>query len=176
MLFGVSRWSHIYIYIPYSPNSFCCRGSGGLSSVLWFCPWGREGIYGDPLLCTGIVNGDGRLRPSAAEWSVAQLLLKKHICFGTFSLQDTSGLLGASWVPWVPPGCLLGASWVPPGVPLGASWVPSDLSQVVSTRISQPSDLSQVVSTRISQPSYLSQVISTRISQPSDPSQVILVK
>ena len=27
-------------------------------------------------------------------------------------------------MPWVPPGCLLGASWVPPGCLLGASWEP----------------------------------------------------
>ena len=53
------------------------------------------------------------------------------------ALPSLSGLL-EPWVPWVPPGCrlgaswepsgsllgVLGASWVPPGCRLGASWEP----------------------------------------------------
>ena len=45
----------------------------------------------------------------------------KHHGFVTFLLPRPPG---DSWVPWLPPGCILGASWVPPGCLLGASWVP----------------------------------------------------
>ena len=42
------------------------------------------------------------------------------------ALPSLSGLL-EPWVPWLPPGCLLGASWEPSGSllgVLGASWEP----------------------------------------------------
>ena len=61
-----NRHGHIYIYI-YSPNSLCCRGSGGVSSVLGipllpiFAPYARE------ILCAGAVNGDGHVAPVYAK-------------------------------------------------------------------------------------------------------------
>ena len=71
--------------------------------------------------CVFTVLGEGRARLVHAKWSVAPLPIVKHNGFVTFLLPRPPG---ASWVPLVPPGCLLGASWLPPGCLLGASWVP----------------------------------------------------
>ena len=56
------------------------------------------------------------------------------------TLPSLSGLL-EPWLPWLPPGCLLGAFWEPSGSllgvlgaswePLGASWFPPLLRCVV---------------------------------------------
>ena len=61
------------------------------------------------------------------------LYLKHSILYHTYvdsqyemTLPFISGLL-EPWLPWLPPGCLLGASWEPPGSflgVLGASWEP----------------------------------------------------
>ncbi len=154
--------------------SFCCRGSGVLSSVLGFSGSGDPAIYGGQLLCIGIANGEGHPSKTQAKQVLISSPSKKHIWFGTFCLSEASGLLGDPWVPsgclWVPPGCLLGASQVPLGCQvISAKWSqPGYPSQVISAKWSLPGYPSQVVSTRISQLSYLSQLISTRISQPSD--------
>ena len=65
-------------------------------------------------------NREGQVAPIYAKCSVAQLLIEKRICFGTFCLQDASGLLGASRCLLDAPGCLLGAFWVPSGCLLDA--------------------------------------------------------
>ena len=67
------------------------------------------------------VLGEGRARFVHAKWSAAPLSMVKHYGFVPFLLPRPPG---DSWVPGVPPGCLLGASWVPPGSLLGASWEP----------------------------------------------------
>ena len=68
-----------------SPNSLCCRGSGGVSSVLGnvrlpiFTPGGLE------FLCAGAVNGDGH---DALVY--AEVLTYSHDGFDTFLLKDPS--------------------------------------------------------------------------------------
>ena len=59
---------YIYIYIHiHSPNSLCCRGSGGVSSVLGICPSPISAPYVREILCAGAVNGDGRVAPVYAK-------------------------------------------------------------------------------------------------------------
>ena len=71
------------------------------------------------------VFGEGHPRLVQAEWSIFSISIVKRICFDNFYFIFLSG---ASLSPWVPSGCLLGASQVPLGVswvPSGCLWVPS---------------------------------------------------
>ena len=87
----------------------------------------REWVCGSPgesqvpalaKLCTGIANGEGHSRLAYTKQGVALDLLKKTQWFWHILPPRPPG---ASWVPWVSPGCDLGASWVPPGSLLGES-------------------------------------------------------
>ena len=112
---------YIYIYIPQTVSTVGVLTVYLLNGCL--APW-ISLLYVCELLCAGCGLGEGRVAPVYAKRRVAQLSMKKHICFSTFCLQDPFGLLGASWVPpgcfWVSPGCL----WVSPGYLLGVSWFP----------------------------------------------------
>jgi hypothetical protein len=112
---------------------------------------GYAAVYAGQLLCAGCGDRACHLRHSHTKCRVAPVSTVTHTCFGTFCLQDTSGLPGASWVP---PGCLLGVSWVPPGRSwwvspgcfLGASWVPpgclwAPFNQDVPAKWSQQIDI-----------------------------------
>ena len=86
------------------------RVSGGFSLRAWLPGLARLGRrYARSFLLLYAILGACHLRTSQLKHSVATLSSIKHICFGSFSLQDDSE-------PWVPPGCLLVAFWVPLGL------------------------------------------------------------
>ena len=133
---------YIYIYIYILQSAFCCRSSGGVSSVLVFYPPHDCLLYVRPLLspCCGL--GEGQVAPVYAKVVAHVVFVVKRTGFDPFYLTDPSGLpagswvcLGCLWLPlgasggflgtsWASPGDLLGTSWLPPGCLLGASWVP----------------------------------------------------
>ena len=89
-------------------SAFCCRSSGGVSSVLRFSRTHDSHLYGRPLLSLCCGFGEGQVR---SPLSTRKLLDASFFNgFSTFYPKDPSGLLAASWVS-------LGAFWVP----LGAS-------------------------------------------------------
>jgi len=107
----------------YSPDSLCCRGSGGVSSGLGIARAAVISATPDrKFFCTGAVNGDGHVAPV-----YAKVLARITLCAGT--CEDTHSVFKMPLASWVslacllvlrgclldPPGCLLNASWVPPG-------------------------------------------------------------
>ena len=75
------------------------------------------------ILLAGAVLGDTYLQKHLVKLSFFNffcILAKTYRLFCSQDLLETPGCPGC---PWVPPGCLLGASLVPPWCLLGASWV-----------------------------------------------------
>ena len=70
-----------------------------------------------------------KMRLESSEVQIPLVKVTKERNFGQkgcknqhkIDLPSLSGLL-EPWLPWLPPGCLLGASWEPSGSLLGASW------------------------------------------------------
>ena len=106
----------------YSPNSLCCRGSGGVSSVLDIDPSAFD--------AHAVAKSCAQARQTVMVTSLP--CTRNHsppslLCAGAYDMTHSDSKMSlASWVPpgasWVPPGC----SWVPPGCLLGllgVSWM-----------------------------------------------------
>ena len=100
------------IYI-YTPNRLCCRGSGGVSSVL--------GIAQTAFDAHAVTKSCAQARQTVMVTSLP--CTRNHsppslLCAGAYDMTHSDSKMSlASWVPpgcpRVPSGCFLGASWVP---------------------------------------------------------------
>ena len=80
----------------YSPNSLCCRGSGGVSSTLGICPLPISSPCVRGFLCAGAVNGDGHVAPVHAKVVACITFAETNVYENTYF---ASKLSLASWFP-----------------------------------------------------------------------------
>ena len=123
------EYSYIYFY---SPNRFICRGSHGVAKGPWLRHRSVDGSRGAIILVKMCLESSDVQNPRV------KVQNKKNVCKKgcknqyKIALPSLSGLL-ESWLPWLPPGCLLRDSREPsgsllgfPGCLLGASWEPPE--------------------------------------------------
>ena len=131
---------------------FICRGSGGFDrEPLAMCPH-RLGGYRIDFVAR---RGTWWHLPSKTPREIVVffiffcILVERCWPFCSQDLLETPGCPGC---PWVPPGCLLGASLVAPGCLLGVSWVvpwSPDVSQMPPRCLSDASQSIQFNSFQI---------------------------